>query len=370
MNSIELSMVRRIVPELLETLRARTRILARIRLLQPIGRRALATEMDTTERVLRAEVEFLRQQGLLIAGPAGMSLSEEGHDLLDELEAVLAEMEGRSELAASLSRMLHIPKVIVVVGDSDEETWVKETLGLQAGIYLRSALQSGDVVAVTGGSTMATMAQMMPRRGSELKVHVVPARGGLGESSSVQANTIAEELARAVGGTHGVLHIPDRISEQALERLKEDPLVQEGLRQIREASVVVHGIGGAVQMAERRRMDDAEVAELKRAGAVAEAFGYYFDEGGQTVLTMNTVGLKLDDLAGVRLVVGVAGGQSKAAAIVAAAGAYRMDVLITDEGAAQAMLRHAAADGLTAEAGRHPHKTSATAQTTTSTSNA
>lgn len=335
---LDVAAVRRIVPELLDTLRARMRILHRVRLLQPIGRRALAVEMGTTERVLRSEVEFLRQQALLVAGPAGMGLSEEGHNLLNEFEQVLAAIEGRTELATALSRTLGIANVLVVVGDSDEEQWVKDTLGLQAAMHLREDLHGGDVVAVTGGSTMATLAKMMPHRGADLDVRVVPARGGLGESASVQANTIAEELALALGGRHTVLHIPDRLSEETLARLMSEPMVQERLNEVRAATVVVHGIGDALQMAYRRQLSETEVHTLQEQDAVAEAFGYYFNRDGLAVYTMTTVGLKLADLERMRLVMGVAGGGSKAAAIVAAARAYRMDVLVTDEGAANAIL--------------------------------
>ncbi|MCL6452148.1 MAG: DNA-binding transcriptional regulator [Alicyclobacillus sp.] len=335
---LEISTAQRIVPELLDTLRARMRILHRIRLLQPIGRRALAAEMGATERVLRAEVEFLRQQGLLTAGPAGMGLSEEGYALLDQLDPVLATLEGRTELAASLSRALGIARVTVVVGDSDEEPWVKDTLGLQAASLLREELTSGDVVAVTGGTTMATLARMMPRRGTHPDVRVVPARGGLGESASVQANTIAEQLAQAIGGSHTVLHVPDRLGEDTLEHLMAEPMVEARLREIRSATVVVHGIGSALEMARRRQLSEAEVALLRERRAVAEAFGYYFDQQGQPVYAMTTAGLKLADLDGVRLVMGVAGGHSKAEAIASAARAYRMDVLVTDEAAAKRIL--------------------------------
>lgn len=342
MDSINVSVARRIVPELLETLRSRSQILHRIRLLQPIGRRALAAEMNTTERVLRSEVDFLRQQGLLIAGPAGMALSEEGNYLLDELNEVLATIEGRTELAESLSRALGIKEVIVVVGNSDEEQWVKDTLGFQSAVRLRQLLCDNDVVAVTGGSTMATLARMMPRRGSSRSIHVVPARGGLGESSSVQASTIAEALAEALGGTHTALHIPDRLSEETLEQLTSEPVLQARLREIREASAVVHGIGEALKMAQRRQLNDNEIGTLQSRGAVSEAFGYYFDQTGEIVYSMTTVGLRLGDLEGMRLVMGVAGGRSKAAAIASAARAYRMDVLVTDEGAAKEILKRAA----------------------------
>jgi central glycolytic genes regulator len=335
---IQLSVARRMVPELLETLRSRATILHRVQLLQPIGRRALADELGTTERILRSEVDFLRRQGLIAATAAGMSLTEEGHSLLEEVDELLAATEGRAELATRLSRQLFIPKVLVVQGDSDTDEWVKDTLGYQAATQLRALLLDEDVLAVTGGTTMAAVAQMMPVKGETRKVRVVPARGGLGETVSVQANTIAAELAQRLGGDSIMLHVPDRLSQETLDQLMNEPQVQERLKALRQANVVIHGIGGALRMATRRQMDADEIRSLQQCGAVAEAFGYYFNSDGEIVHTMTTVGLRLDDIRTMRTVMGVAGGHSKAQAIAAAAKAYRMDVLVTDEGAAKAIL--------------------------------
>ncbi|RIV26112.1 DNA-binding transcriptional regulator [Alicyclobacillaceae bacterium I2511] len=338
MESVHLGVARRIVPELLDSLRARARVLQRIRLLQPIGRRALAVEMGLTERVLRAEVDFLREQGLVMAAAAGMSLSDEGNALLEEIEPLLASIEGRAELANALARVLAISTVIVVSGDSDREEWVKDTLGLAAARYLRSNLQDTDILAVTGGSTMAAVARMMTDKGMPLPIEVVPARGGLGEEVALQANTIAEHLALQLGGRSIMLHVPDRLTEGTLQQLMHEPLVEQSLAEVRRATVVVHGLGDAIQMAFRRRLSNSEVEMLNQRRAIAEAFGYYFNPEGETVYNMTVLGLSLADLAGLRLVVAVAGGASKAPAIAACSRAYRVDVLVTDEGAAKALL--------------------------------
>lgn len=332
------SLIRRVVPEIVDVLRSRVRILQQIYLAQPIGRRALASDLGLTERVLRAEVDFLKQQGLILATPAGMSLSAEGEDLLESLDAVVASLEGRTELSRALSRVLGIERVVVVSGDSDRDRWVQNTLGHQAASCLQSELRAGDVVAVAGGSTMAAMANMMPARKQPFSVKVVPARGGLGEEVRLQANTIAAVLAERIGGTSMMLHIPDRLQVNTLEQLLADPYVRERIPEIRRASIVVHSIGDAFRMAERRQLSSQELALLEREGAVAEAFGYYFNDAGQAVYAMTTVGLQLVDLERMRLVLAIAGGHSKARAIAAAAKAYRMHVLVTDEGAATAIL--------------------------------
>ncbi|MCL6637768.1 MAG: DNA-binding transcriptional regulator [Alicyclobacillus sp.] len=330
--------VRRLVPEWVEAFQLRMQILQRIRLQQPIGRRALAANMGFTERVLRAEVELLRQQGLVYPAPAGMSLTEAGQNLLDQLTGVLVAVRSHTEGGHALSRVLGIPAVTVVQGDTDQAGWVKDALAWQAALELRELLQPNDVLAVTGGTTMAALATQMPDTGGRMPVMVVPARGGLGEDVSIQANTIAARLAERLGGRSLMLHVPDQLSPETRQRLLNEPQVEERLRAVHQSTVVVHGIGDALTMARRRQLAAADLARLQARGAVAEAFGYFFDKQGHPVFAMSTVGLQLADLSRMRLVMAVAGGASKARAIAAAAKAYRIDRLVTDEAAAQALL--------------------------------
>jgi len=333
-----LGAIQRVVPQLINDVQLRGKILQRVRLLQPIGRRALAAEMKLTERVLRSEVDVLREQGLLFFTNAGMSLSTEGEYILSRLDSVLAFLDGRSALTRTLQRILNIRAVVVVPGDSDEEFWAKKTMGQQAGMELLARLHSDDVLAVTGGTTMALVAQTMKNPVQLPTVKVVPARGGLGEDVELQANTIASELAKCLGGSSIMLHVPDQLSQATYHRLTQEPQIQHRLSEIREASFVLHGIGDALQMARRRQMAEDELGLLEAKGAVAEAFGYYFDNNGEQVYSMTTVGLRLEDIHGMRVVMAVAGGHSKARAMIAAAKAYRIHVLVTDEGAAKQII--------------------------------
>jgi central glycolytic genes regulator len=341
---VDLGAIRRVVPELIEDLQHRVRILQRVRLLEPIGRRGLALQMGLTERVLRSEVDVLRQQGLLAFTSAGMSLSEEGERLLADLDKALASLDGRDELAAALTRILKIPYVVVVPGDSDVEGWVKQTLGQQAGSEVTLRLGNDDTLAVTGGTTMAAVAEMLSSHHEFDSVKVVPARGGLGEDVALQSNTVASELAKRLGGTSIMLHVPDQLSTDTFDRLVQEPQIQQRLTEVRGATFVLHGIGDAMKMAKRRQMDTAEIELLGQRGAVAEAFGYYFDAHGEQVYSMTTVGLRLADIEHVRVTLAVAGGHSKARAMMAAAKAYRMDVLVTDEGAAKQILEYYGGD--------------------------
>ena len=55
---------KRLLPDLLQVLQKRYSILRYIGFMQPVGRRSLAASLGYTERVLRSEVDFLKEQNL------------------------------------------------------------------------------------------------------------------------------------------------------------------------------------------------------------------------------------------------------------------------------------------------------------------
>lgn len=166
----------------------------------------------------------------------------------------------------------------------------------------------------------------------------VPARGGLGETVELQANSIASTMAKRTGGQYRLLHVPDHLSEDAYQSLMQEPNIQEIIEVIRQARVVVHGIGDAIVMARRRKVDQDMIASMRKQGALAEAFGYYFDRHGEVVHKIPTVGLRLEDIQRTELVIAVAGGKSKGEAIASIMRYGHEDILITDEAAATELL--------------------------------
>src|SRR5690349_1964632 len=91
-----------LVPELLEVMRKRYLILHQVMLSDTIGRRTLAAALEMTERVLRAETDFLKEQGLLEIHTGGMRISENGKALLEQLEPLYKTMFGLSELEGQI----------------------------------------------------------------------------------------------------------------------------------------------------------------------------------------------------------------------------------------------------------------------------
>ncbi|NLN26608.1 MAG: hypothetical protein GX161_00140 [Firmicutes bacterium] len=330
---------RRIVPEIADLLERRHTVLQSVYYLQPIGRRALAARLDWPERMVRKEIDFLREAGLIDASGGGMEVTPEGRRVLAGLRDVIRDLHGLSELEEELARRLRLRRVIVVHGDSDSDETVKKEIAKATAKYLQEILEDGDVLAVTGGTTLAEVARSLPSAATPRNVLVVPARGGLGEDVELQANTVAANIAQALGGSYRLLHVPDDLGDEAMATISEEPKIKELLEVIRSARVVMHGIGTAEEMARRRGLPDDVVQQLRERRAVGEAFGYYFNQEGEIVFVSGSVGSRYEDLGRAGEVIAVGGGKSKAAAALAVLVSHHQDIWITDEGAAREMLR-------------------------------
>ena len=328
MDSI-INLQKKIVPELTNLLVQRYQILRQVSHEHPIGRRALAARLGLSERVLRAQVDFLKGCGLLVFSSSGMTVTEEGMDILRELADYVRKLQGINSLEQLLCSKLNIGRVVIIPGDSDQEEVVKREIGRAAARILSRLLGDGKkhIVAVSGGTTMAALAANIS--GSHPQTVVVPARGGLGDNVELQANTIATVLAQRQ------LYVPDSVSEEILNSiLAEDTGVKAVVDIIKQADILVHGVGQAAVMARHRRMAPEFIQKLLDDGAVGEAFGQYCALDGRQVYMTNNAGLMLQDLPKIGTVIGVAGGRSKAEAILSVIRASRQDILVTDEAAA------------------------------------
>ncbi len=330
---------KRLLPDLLIIMQKRYHILHYIGRMEPVGRRSLSLSLGLTERVLRSEVEFLKDQNLITSSTAGMSLTSDGKDLLDKLSSVIREISGISAMEENLQRKLGIQKVIIVSGNCDESPWVKTELGRAAANRMKSNLTGENIIAVTGGSTIAAVADMLTPVDISQSCLFVPARGGIGEDVKNQANSICAAMADRTESKHRVLYIPDQVSQEMYESIIKEREISEVLKLIKSASMVLHGIGDAITMAERRKSSSEDLAKIKSEKAEGEAFGYYFNQKGEVVHKVQTIGLQLKDLSAIPHVIAVAGGKTKAKAIAAyMKQAPQSTVLVTDEGAAKSLL--------------------------------
>ncbi len=328
-----------IMPELPVLLKKRYSILELIQAEQPIGRRTLSEMTGAAEREIRKETDLLRDHALIEMNKSGMTLTVLGASVLTQLQGLVRELSGTAALEAELEEKLGIQQAIVLTGDSDRLPSVKTAIGRQAARQVEQLFENSRTIAVTGGSTMAAVAAEIRPAKKNGSMHFVAARGGLGEDMHHQANTIASSFAEKAGGAVRTLYLPEHLSAEALEMMMKEPVIKEMMELYDQTDLVVHGIGVAEEMAARRRSSHEEVEKIKTGGAVSEAFGYYFDKNGKIVYRIPTAGIQLEQVQKVPGIIAVAGGQTKARAIESYfRAAPARTILITDEGAAQAIL--------------------------------
>lgn len=334
-----MEMQKKLYPDILHVIERRYSILSSVELFQPIGRRSLSENTNTSERIVRSEVTFLHKQGLIDITTKGMHITKEGTLVLGQLAEFMNEVSGLATLGKKLEQELPVQKVMVVPGDSDVFTWVKQEMGKACVSYLKSSIKADYTIAVTGGTTMAALSDVMCPLSVGGNGLFLPARGGLGENAENQANSIAAEMARKAHGTYRQLYVPDPLSETSYQTIIKEPAIIDVLERIKHSDVVIHGIGDALTMATRRKTTSDVLEKLTKEDAVSEAFGYYFNAGGDIVHKVRTVGIHLEDLSGVETVITMAGGKSKAKAITSYFKHAKSDLLITDETAANEILR-------------------------------
>lgn len=333
-----LMLEQKVVPEMLKLLYKRYNIIKSIYYNQPIGRRALSQELDIGERIVRTEVNFLKDQGLIDINSIGMKVTKEGESILNSLEEIIHEINGLSSVENNLQKYLGVIKVIVVPGDVDNDKTVLKEMGRVAAGYIKNLIKDDSIVALTGGTSVEQVVENFPRENKK-DVLVVPARGGIGRDVETQASTLASQLAQKIGANHKLLHVPDNLSHEALETMMNEPDIRETIEKISKADVLIFGIGRADEMSKRRGLSDNETTNLLHKGAVAEAFGYYFNKNGEVIFKTPTMGLNFDDVKNIRNIVAISGGKNKAEAIIATKTYNPAMILVTDEGAAKEMLK-------------------------------
>lgn len=334
-----LRLQQKIVPELIELLQKRYNILRNIYYNQPIGRRNLAITLQLGERAVRNEIEFLKNQNLIQISMPGMNVTKEGEEIVDKLKDFIHESKGLSEIEQKIKEALKVKKVIIVPGDLECDSSILNEIGKSAGNYIRSEIKEKNIIALTGGSSVKAVIDNMPKISGYKDLLILPARGGMGKDVERQANILTANLAQKLNGSYKLLHIPENISDEKLiHKMLNEKSIKEVIELLHKTNILIYGIGRAEEMADRRGVGLEEVSNLLNAGAVGEAFGYFFDKYGNIVYTSPTIGFNKEEIQRIPTLIAVAGGKNKAEAIISVLINSKNSVLITDEGAAQEIL--------------------------------
>lgn len=291
------------------------------------------------ERKVRDEVEVLKKLDLIKVDFKGIYISGKGKKILKRLEVIYSDLKDIPILEKKLKEMLKIKKVKIIPGDSNENQIILKDMGKITFEIIKDLIEEEDIIGITGGSTMAKVVEEVQYDDRERNILVIPARGALGSDVDNQSNSIAAKLAQKLGGNYKLLHIPDTLDLETLELVLKNEDIRQSKDMIENINLLVFGIGRADTMAKRRNLKEDVIIKLEEGQAVAEAFGHYFNIKGGEVWQHKTIGLSLDRFRNLEDLIGVAGGEEKAQAIMAVSALNSNLTLITDEKAAKSILK-------------------------------
>ena len=330
--------VSKLVPELHAQLQRRYRILQMIQASSPVGRRALADMLHLTERVVRNETMILKQEDLIEIKQTGMICTELGNKAVEELRNYIHEISGLTDKELQLAQKLQVKQAIIVSGEANTPEQLS-LLGKEAAQRLTYLANDKDIIAVTGGTTVAAIAPHLTPVAPMHSVQFIAARGGLGSTLHDQANTIVANFGQQTNAMYKSLFVPENLSQESYEAIRNEPVIKEVTDLYHDVNIVVHGIGNAAQMAQRRNSSQETIEMLNQQQATSEAFGYYFNAQGDVVHKLPSIGINLQQVKKASTVIAIAAGKDKVDAIK---GYFKhlmpQTYFITDEVTANAIL--------------------------------
>ena len=249
------------------------------------------------------------------------------------------------ELENRLKAIFDIHEVIVTPAVLDDTDTLTESVGAAAARYLENHLRDGDTIIAGGGTTTLSMVrQLDPER--TFDVNIFPLEGGLQGNIVTDVNYVVSEMARKLGGQAQALHAPafvDSVGERNMLMKLSD--VERVLNLGRKADIAVFGMGNCNSNSRFALFTGLSSDDMRRLredhGGVGEIGSMVFDIRGKPTAKAyadRVVGLTLEEIKNIPLTIGIAATPDKALPIYAALLGGYIDVLVTDELAAQAVL--------------------------------
>ena len=244
------------------------------------------------------------------------------------------------ELGRRIAERFGISRVVVAAPSGAEST-----LAPVAADFIGGLLRSGMRVGTGWGSTLASVFQLM-EPGAVTGISIGQLAGGLtGSVPGIEGHELVRQLASLYPDSRvHYLHAPSIVDAPAIRSaIMTDSSVQSALANAAASDLALVGIGeieADATLIQSGHLGPEDLRRLRDLGAVGSMNARFFDQDGRPItwLDERTIGISWQELKAIPLVVAVAGGAHKAAAIRGALRTSCVTVLVTDEDAARSLL--------------------------------
>jgi DNA-binding transcriptional regulator LsrR (DeoR family) len=185
------------------------------------------------------------------------------------------------------------------------------------------------------------------RPASKQPITVVQMVGAVGAGDPLMDGPdLARLLAGVYGGEYRYLHAPLIVEDaRSREVLLQEPRIRETLSLARRTDLALVGIGApqpeVSSLLRAGYLDQEALAQLRAQGVAGDICARHYDAWGDVLdveLNRRVVGVELEALHDIAQVIGVAGGEAKAGAILGALRGGHVNALITDDVTARKVL--------------------------------
>ncbi len=250
-------------------------------------------------------------------------------------------------LESRLKAIFGLTDAVVIPSVAESGDAVIHTLGRAGATYLLGRLRDGDIIGIGSGQAIHALVQAVdsPR---DYDVTVVPVVGAVQGQVTSDVNYLASELANRLGGKAYQLHAPAFVeTQEQRDALLSMTPVRQILDLARRATIALVGVGILDQAASRFVQFTALSPEdmdhiVKVDGGVGDIAAHVYNIDGYQCApeyASRVVGLSLEEIRRIPLVVGIAATEAKALPLYGALRGGHVQALITDEAAAQGVLK-------------------------------
>ncbi|MBD8501165.1 sugar-binding transcriptional regulator [Paenibacillus sp. CAU 1523] len=249
-----------------------------------------------------------------------------------------------SSLKEQFQQHFNLKKCVITMAPVNDSEVIKEVISESVAQYVHDIVKDGDTIGVTWGTTLYKIAGKMTSKHVQ-NVRVVQLNGGISFSADTYAFEIASLVSAAFHTTPYYVPVPAIVDHTLVKQaIVSDKHIKKVLEIGREANIAIvttgtHHSNSVLMKAGYLSAD--EMKALDQTKAVGDICARYINRDGQicsTDLDERTIGIELDVLAKKETSILAAGGREKVDVMLGALRGRYVNVLVTDQFTAQAML--------------------------------
>jgi deoxyribonucleoside regulator len=253
-----------------------------------------------------------------------------------------------STLEDELEKRFGLKRAIVIENNGLSDPELKSKLGATASDFLLEIIKEGDVVGVSWGTTVNEVIDHLPSKINK-KIEVIQITGG---SHQLAVNLNTHDITRRFAAKFGVqphlLYAPAILDSRELyDMLLKEKSIKSTFSLFNSVTIALVGIGAIYPkvistLLNTGHIDKDDFESLKQCNAIGDVFSHFFDLKGDicdSSLKGRLVAMPVEILKKVPYSMGVAGGKLKSEAILGALRGRYINILITDDTAAERVLK-------------------------------